>query len=267
VIELVGQRTVPASQAEALLDPRWRGVLGDPEVWVMAPADDVWRPLRTGGGASYDSIALAWNLFGDVGRLSAVSAQHLFHRAEEFAQAIARRAIPMPPPEEVERQIARLEEVRENLDFGLTIMAVVPQPVPEAGLAGVCEGFGLVLSPEGEYEWRHPNHSAPLLGVSLLTDGVGFVPGSRRVHDGVALGFSIPLSPGPEQSLHGAFVIGEALVARLGAKLYDDEGEPLDDRARRALATLLEQARQTLTQAGFPPGSAEALHLFSRVGP
>ena len=104
LVEIVGPRCIASSSALAVLDEPWRSALGDPEVFVMSPADSNWRrPVRPDVANSYDSLALAWDYLAPRGALSTSAANRLVLTAESFAQSIQRPAMPMPLPDAVDR--------------------------------------------------------------------------------------------------------------------------------------------------------------------
>jgi len=120
VVELVGPRTIPTQSAASCLDSRWRNALGDPEIFVMAASDDRWRPYEAGDqAAAYDSLAFAWDFVSRRGSLSNAAAQNLLNVAEQLGKALSRRAMPMPPPSDVEPAVRAVEEAAEHLDIGV----------------------------------------------------------------------------------------------------------------------------------------------------
>lgn len=269
VVELVGPRTAPSPNVKVLLDAQWQGALGNPQVFVMSGADQYWRPLEANDpSGSYDSIALAWDLISPKGQLSANAAQQLWNVAENFAGQISRRAMAMPVPADVEPTIRALEELGENLDIGVNF-TLVPRmnPFPEKEVWRLAAALGLQYSPNGTFTWLAQGSELPLLELSP-GDADRFTLAQVQAgitHPALGLGFSVPLCPNPEAALDGCFRVGTAFSSRLSAALVDEDFKPVDDGAKRRIASDLRQAVQALERAGFAPGSTEAIKLYSNL--
>lgn len=266
VIELVGPRTATAAQIKALLQPNWFQALGQPAIFVMAAADASWRPLvETDAAGAYDSIALAWDMVKDGHKLGKASAQHLLHTAESFANAVGRKAMPMPPPDDVDSAVRVLGSLQENFDVGVNL-SVLPQVAlfPEKEIWIGCAALGLDLSPNGLFEWKAAG-SEPVLGVGPLTNYPGFSlaqVSAGVVHEGLDIGFSLPRSPDPMNGLEACFRVAEYLGRRLGGVPVDEDDQPLTERSKATLRDQLREGDRALRSAGIAPGSAEALKLF-----
>jgi hypothetical protein len=265
VVELVGPRSVPAAAAVHLLDPRWFGALGEPEIWCMAPTDTAWKPLPPETDGSYDSLALAWDLKSDRGKLTGVACQSLLARAGEYAEHVQRRAMPMPVPEEVENQVRTLDQLREALEIGLALVYSPDTFVSENDLWEQCERLGLTLDVSGAFVWRHSGNPLPLLSVTPIghTESFSQAGVSRGdVHEGATIGFSVPLCPSISEALVGCFHVGRVLVDALGGELLDEEVEPVTPRTHERLAVEAQQAERLFEQAGIVPGSAESARIW-----
>lgn len=251
VVELVGPRTVPATQAAELLRPDWRAALGQPELWVLSPADTAWKPLRALSHGSYDSIALAWDMATPAGEMSPQSATHLVGRAEQFANGIGRRAIPLTAPADLPREIRRLRSVQDGLDAGMAVLLIAPRPVATTEFGRELEALG--LSPlEGEWGWVAPGHPEPLFTAT---------PFEEPVADGLTLGFRLPRSPDPMVAIEGLYGVVDAL-GRSGLAAFDEDRRPLTAVTRESLRRGAMAGVQALTSAGLPPGSWAALKAF-----
>ena len=84
-----------------------------------------------------------------------------------------------------------------------------------------------------------------------------------RREDGVTLTLDVALAPGLGESFETMARAGRALAARHGAKLVDDRGNALDERALAAIGAQLEAVRQALAAHGIETGSPLAQRLFS----
>lgn len=266
VVEFVGTRSAVAESCNHLLYPEWFKALGQPLMFCMRPADLVWQPLTSDSHGSYDSLSLAWDYLTPTGKLSSAAARHLLSIAQRFGPHINRRALPLPPPDDVDEVVANLVVVQESLDIGFTVAAFGDAPWTERSLWIVCSALGLELAPHGAFVWKKPDHLAPLLNVTPIGGDEKFT--LRGVQDGttyegVSIGFSMPICPAPRQALDGCFRVADVLSHRLKGVPTDDEGNPLTHEARRRFHGLMNVALKSFTQAGLVPGSADCLKLFS----
>ncbi len=267
VVELVGPRSVPAQAAAALLSAQWFQALGQPELFAMSAADRDWQPLTARTDGSYDSLVLAWDLLSDRGILTTQAAKHLFQTAESFASHIQRRAMPLPPPEDIDRYVAALKDIQENLDIGVEILLV-----PKAG--GFAEKeiwihlakLGYDLKASGFFEITPVGSSHPLVTVTPTGGADGFRLSSVQsgvTHPAVLIGFSLPLSPNASYSLDAALKTASYLATNLNGVAFTDSDQMLDSRTERELKSNLDAAVVAMTNAGIQPGSRAAMNLFA----
>lgn len=265
VIELVGPRSCPAAAAAGLLDAQWFKALGEPQLFCMSPADKDWQALTGRTDGSYDSLALAWDLVADKGELTSQAAAHLLQVAESFGTHIQRRAMPLPPPADVNRYVSALREVRENLDIGVEILMVPKSAdfverdiwiaLAEMGYDIRSSGFfEIVDSTETPFVTVTPSGGAESFTLS------GVQKGTR--HPGLIIGFSLPLSPAPSYSLDAAFRTADHLAARLHGAAFTDADQLLGPTVRNELTSNLMAAVRTLSTSGIEPGSRAAKKLF-----
>jgi hypothetical protein len=265
VIEFVGPRSIPASAARSLIQPQWHQALGKPFVFAMAPADQGWKDLTDVDQGSYDSLALAWNFVSANGTLSTSAAAHLLRTAESFGGHIQRRAMPLPPPADVDRAVAALKEIQEGFDIGVEIL-LVPRggEFPEQKVWEVLAELGFDLNQEGYFRIADDD-GASLLEVTPMGGASNFSLSAvqRGVrHPGLLLGFSVPLSPHPEYSLDAAFRSADHLCRRLDAAAFSAEDEPLGPKLKNELTLNLQAAVRSLNSVGIVAGSRVARILF-----
>ncbi len=266
VIEFVGPRSVPASQAAALVSAQWHAAFGQPAAWCMRPSDKTWQPLTNAQDGSYDSLALAWDIVGEQGSISGVAGNHLMTTAESFAAQINRRPMPMPTPPELDGIAGLLHNALQNLDAGFALMVVpVGGLVAERDLWILCSRLGLSMSPEGSFDWRAGDHPMPLFSITPIGDTENFSLGAVERganHQGVTIGFSLPLSPEPVEGCRGCFAAANFLATSINGRILDDSGGQMTDVKRASQRETIRQAVETLNRLAIPPGSAEAIRLF-----
>jgi hypothetical protein len=267
VIEFVGQRSVPASNAAQLLAPDWYEALGRPKLHCMRPADLQWQPLTPAPDGSYDSLAITWDLLSPLGNISSASAAHLLELAETFAPYIQRRAMAMPVPREVDVVVRALKEAKNMLDIGFELTVMSSRACfEERELWIECAKLGLEFSPTGSFDWKVPGHPHPLLSVTPIgqTDAFALSNVQRNMtHVGVTIGFSLPLNIAPAQAIEGCFYVAERIARDLGACILDDANREVTEAIKNQLRQDLKQGLSLFARAGMTTGSAETIGLFA----
>jgi hypothetical protein len=84
-----------------------------------------------------------------------------------------------------------------------------------------------------------------------------------RRGDGVTLILDVPRVADVVRAYAAMTRMALHLAAALGARVVDDRGNALDERALAAIGAELEPMRRQLAESGIEPGSALALRLFS----
>lgn len=267
VIEFVGPRSIPAPAAAHLLGAEWYQALGQPQLHAMRPADLHWQSLTPNTDGSYDSLALSWDLISAKGTFSSASAQHLFQTAERFAPFIQRRAVPLPIPADVKPVVDALLEVRDALDIGFALQVYgPPQGYAERNLWVTCARLGLSFGSEGSFDWNLPGASDPLFSITPFgtTDAFSLAGVQSGLHhEGVTIGFHLPICPAPAQALQGCFHAAQVFSRDLGGQVMDDDGRKLNDRVKDELRGNLREAISLFARAGMTTGSPEARKLFA----
>ncbi|SRR5581483_2595607 len=265
VIELIGPNLISAQQAKALLEQNARTALGNPEIYVMIPGQSRWQTLWPGEpNLTYDSLAFAWDLVSENGQITAATANELWKRTETVGKTLQRRAAPLPPPDDAARAASNLRTIKDSLDIGLDIL-ISPKSDPfDAKRVFECAyEMGFALRNSGLLEWKQQGWPEPLLTIFPAYEGDLLDPKSCPTLDGLAIGFSVPCSPAPEQMLERTVLASDAFCEKLGGTAADDDGRPMTPEAVVRLGSSLANAVRELRSAGLEPGSAEALRLFS----
>ncbi len=267
VIEYVGPRTIPAPAAVHLLGADWYQALGHPALFAMRPADLHWQPLTNSTDGSYDSLAVCWDLITSRGQMSSKSARHLFQTAERFGPFIQRRAMPIPPPDDVSAIVKTLADIRDGLDIGFSVNVYGPaQGFAERELWIVCARLGLAFASPGSFDWKLAGHAEPLFSVTPFgsTDAFSLANVQRGLHHpGVTIGFRLPLCPAPTQALAGAFHAAAIIARELHGQAIDEDDRPLSASVQAEYQANLREALTLFSHAGMTAGSPEAIRLFS----
>ncbi len=98
-------------------------------------------------------------------------------------------------------------------------------------------------------------------GLEIDFDGQPFQVVRRE--DGLTLTLDVPRTPDLGRSFEAMARTGRSLAGAPGARLVDDRGNLLDDRALAQIGAQLEAVRQALAGRGIETGSPLALRLFS----
>lgn len=265
LIEFVGPRSISASQAMQLLAAPWYANLGQPEIWAMSASDAHWMALGSSPANSLDSLALSWDLVSARGSLSAQSSATLLATSERFAAQIQRRAIPLPIPADVDGAVAALEQARDALDIGFSVLTIASSgAVAESQIWRDCSRLGLSLEPDGAFAWTVGERR--LLEVTSVDDESPFSLGSVRAgkaHSGVCIGFNVARCPDPGAALDAAYYLANSFASSWPGAVFDDTGNPVSTAYFQAMKDNLGQALGGFRQIGIVPGSPEAVRLFA----
>jgi hypothetical protein len=106
------------------------------------------------------------------------------------------------------------------------------------------------------------------VALHVIGQGIEATPGEQpfRVvprEDGVTLVLDVAVTPDLGRSYEAMARAARSLAGTYGARLVDDRGNALDERALAAIGAQLEAVRQTLAGHGIETGSPLALRLFS----
>jgi hypothetical protein len=106
------------------------------------------------------------------------------------------------------------------------------------------------------------------VALHVVGQGIDATPGEQPFQvvpreDGVTLVLDVAVTPELGRSYEAMARAGRSLADTHGARLVDDRGNALDERALAAIGAQLEAVRQTLAGHGIETGSPLALRLFS----
>jgi hypothetical protein len=247
------------------LSPDWFQALGEPIVWAMALGKQNWERVTMASSESYDSLALTWPLVTSAGQLSSRSAFNLVRTADKLADALRRKALPMPLPADVDVAVGNVRTVVESLDIGFSVGVAFGVSQPEEALWRTASALGLGYDPDlRAFVWRQ-NDSAAQASVYPLDEPQQFTASgmqSQRQHTGMSVGFSVPLVFSPAQSMAATYRIAEEFGKRFQGLLFSEDNVPLTPAMRLEYQKDLHEAVAAFSRAGVVPGSAEAQRLF-----
>lgn len=178
--------------------------------------------------------------------------------ASQFIAAVQQVAVALDAdfdPPEVKRIVELAAELdrlcaRFDVRIGLTLQAL--DGAWDSGrihAAAADVGF----EPTGDARWVRRDES----GAQLFTVLCPAVPAARLV-----LELDVPLAPVSAQPLRMMFETASALAAVLGARIVDDNGQPVQPASVEAIERQLVALYADMRGAGVEPGSIRALRLF-----
>ena len=124
-------------------------------------------------------------------------------------------------------------------------------PPTPSDLQGCAEATGLVERGNNLYARLAPG------GEVLFSLALG--PGANQL----TLLLDVPRAPAAQDPWRQMVDCAVACAARLGGRIVDDGGRPLDLPALERIEEQLAERRTALERAGFPAGSPAALRLFN----
>jgi hypothetical protein len=107
------------------------------------------------------------------------------------------------------------------------------------------------------------------VALHVVGAAIAEIPGGEHAfqvtprEDGITLTLDVVRTPEPARSFQAMARSGRQLAAAHGARLVDDNGNLVDERALAAIGTEVEAVRHLLAERGIEPGSPLALRLFS----
>jgi hypothetical protein len=157
---------------------------------------------------------------------------------------------------DVARIVAMATELREScsqfdVQIGLTLEGAAG-PWGADRLAGAAAKAELV--PSGPSTWRRVDEA----GAPLFTFG-----SASLLTDRLTLELDVPLAPIAGQPLQVMFAVASVLAMDLGARIVDDNGQPVDASSLASVEAQLEGLYERMRQAGYEPGSPRALRLYA----
>jgi hypothetical protein len=140
---------------------------------------------------------------------------------------------------------------RFDVQIGLTLESTAG-PWDGARLAAAASAAGLEAA--GPASWYRLDES----GATLFTLG-----SASLLTDRLTLEFDVPLVPVQADSLRSMFDAATALAADLGARIVDDNGQPVDATSLAGVQARLDALYADMRHAGYEPASPRAVRLYA----
>jgi hypothetical protein len=252
VQERAAQRAFAAKHPDALLDepaPRREPVLHKPGVAHAAPHPGVDYTIDVTLGQPTPEILEGWAAVANrFGRRAMLVPGRDERRWRAGLQLVSRSGVVS------EAELIEFRSAVESL--GARLGATLSAPEMRAAL----EGARTLDKACAESDIQ--------VALHVIGQGIDATPGERPFlvvprEDGVTLVLDVAVTPELGRSYEAMARAGRSLAESYGARLVDDRGNALDERALAAIGAQLEAVRQTLAGHGIETGSPLALRLFS----
>ncbi len=186
-----------------------------------------------------------------------------FRAAIEEATASVGLLAAVPDPAQALAQAAELDEFCGEVDIRIAVHLVnasVPFPGAQVQAAAKAAGFELD-EPDGKFRCR--DEAGRVVCALANFEPIPFTADSLETLSthAVTLELDVPRTP------RGAFTrfrdAAERLARQLGARVVDDNRQPVGAKAFGAIAAQLQAVHTAMEARGIAPGGALALRLFS----
>ncbi len=210
--------------------------------------DDTW--YLPAAGLQIANIRLAIQLANRKGPLTAIEYSEFIARLEQFVELYAGQ-IESPDMAEVITRADKLDQQAASLDTLMGLHCVLPDTVSPQVLQDQLVNGGWVNV--GRHWWLAEGDQ-PLASV-VIHD----TPGKRVM----SFTLDVPNASDPIRAIDAIASLGTRIADSYTGALMDDAGRQLNSHAVQAIREQLTQRAQSLTQAGFAPGSLSARLLFA----
>jgi hypothetical protein len=184
--------------------------------------------------------------------LSEIEASRFVSAVQQIALAID-ADFDAPEMGRLVAQAAELDALCARFDVQITLtLEAQAGPMDAAVVSAAAGEAGFVAGSAGLWQKRDGQ------GRLLLT-----LTATSLLADRLTLTLDVPLAPGDRDSLGGLFTAAHQIAARLGARIVDDNGRPVDATAHGTIAAELEKLYEEMRAAGIEPGGPRAQRLYA----
>jgi len=220
-----------------------------------------WEPLRAEG--RYALMRAGLQLVDRRGRVSGEDLT-LFGAAVKQAAAGAGALASVPDGDEATARAKELDDFCGNVDI-LIAVHVVASAAPFAGtkVRALAEAGGLVMEDDGRFR-RRDEEGRILYELSSL-DATPFGPDTMRIASvpGLTLELDVPRTPEPVRAFVQFGELARRLAQYLEGSIVDEKRAPISPAAFEQILAQIRTVERAMTERSVPPGSPEALRLFS----
>lgn len=270
-LDFAADTILKKANIQQVFNQTWREKHHYPEIFGYSPEEKRWTFVNAGGVPDlYSRLQLAWklrSLDNDESLASDRLGTYLAATRQAGQKLKATGVRPATSPDEAARQSAHLLELVESCS---SQPVVVLKAISKNGFEGraiwdVMLSVALRWGDMDLFHWENPGIPGDdhLFSVWTSTPPGCFFPeeiAEGRVHTAdLVFGFSVPRTWQPEVVVESMLRAIHYAKRRLGGRVLDGDGSDLSEEKLKAE---LRGTVTILTQAGFPPGSDDALYLF-----
>jgi hypothetical protein len=200
----------------------------------------------------YSELLVATQLANRRHRIDEIAASRFIATVQQIAVALD-ADFDAPDVGRVVATAADLDQLcaRFDVQIGLTLNAPAG-PWDAARVADAARAAELI--PAGPMRWeRRAANGLPVFALSAPT-----LPTDR-----LALELDVPLAPVAADPLRALFKAADVLAIELGARVIDDNGQPVNAASLSGVAEQLEALYAEMRAAGIEPGDARAQRLYA----
>jgi FtsZ-interacting cell division protein ZipA len=272
-VEFPSQPRLVPKKVDALFDQEWQDKWGHLTIYGLDADTKRWTFLISGDGPkAVTKLKLAWDYVDPIRNEipPATKAQFESRIAESRTKLKAYGEPKFEVSESTENAAKRslvLRELKSSLDYSPILALKAPKEHRFDGktIWDVMLCLGLNWGDMDCFQWNNPSRNGDdhFFWVSTSTPPGYFLPeqiAADRVHvEDLVFEFSVPRSAAPVQVFDAMVKAVQYCQKRLGGMIVDETQNAADMSAIRA--RILE-TEQKLRQAGFAPGTNNALRLF-----
>jgi hypothetical protein len=263
------QTILKKASIQQVFSQGWREKHAYPVLFGYTPEEKRWTYVNAAGVPDlYSALQLAWKLrsLDDDERIASDRLRAYLAAARHAGQTLKATGVrPATSPEDAARQSFRLLELVESCD---SHPAVVLKAVSVSGFDGreiwdVMLCLGLRWGDMDLFHWENPGIPGDdhLFSVWTSTPPGYFFPeeiAAGRIHTtDLVFGFSVPRTWQPIVVVESMLRTVHYTERRLGGRVLDVDGADLSEEELKAE---VREIVTRLTDAGFPPGSGDALY-------
>lgn len=294
VVPIRLETPVAGEKVLALAAPLRRAGLKPMHLEGRQGAEAEWEPLRS--GSAYDALQIAVQLANRGGALNALEFSEFMAALHQLAEGLDAYAahVEFPDMNETVANARELDAFAAQCDAQLGINVISDgAPWSAAYVQTMAGQDGLVLSRDGTRFTKFQEISAvvpdkaetadsdapPAEPVGALTSipqplftlqfaTTNFLRDDLTAHTGnrITLLLEVPNAPEALAPFRRMWEYAQTLASRMGARVVDDNLQPLPEAAITGIEKQLQGLYQHLEARGIPAGSTVAKRLFSLSG-
>jgi hypothetical protein len=200
----------------------------------------------------YSELLVAVQIAHRKGALDEIDAARFVAATQQIALAVD-ADFDAPDVPRLVAQAAELDQLCARFDVQITLtVAAADSPWTADAILSAASVLGFAATGSGRWELREST------GELLLTLTAPTLPAER-----LAMTIDVPLTRAETSPLTRQYDLADQLATRLGGRVVDDNGRPVQREAHFAVAAQLATLYEAMHAAGVVPGSERARRLYA----